>query len=149
MDLNEKIKFYRSKSGMTQRELAESSNISLRALAYYEKGLRRPPLESMIRISKALNVPLDEFLELPEILKLAKNDIDSKSKRTESTFKRRKEMEKGYIRELLRIYNAIYYENKYDLSIIKNDEIEEISNFLKSSLELKINEIKSRKENKT
>lgn len=145
MDLNEKIKFYRSKRGMTQKELAESSNISLRALAYYEKGLRRPPLESMIRISKALNIPLDEFLELPELLKLTRNDIDTKFRRTESTFKRRKAMEKNYIRELLRIYNHIYYENKYDLSIIKHDEIEEISNFLKSSLELKLNEIKSRK----
>jgi len=148
MDLNEKIKFYRSKSGMTQRELAESSNISLRALSYYEKGIRQPPLEVMIKISKALNIPIDEFLELPEMLRLAKKDADLKAWQVKSTFERRKEMEKDYIQELLRIYNHLYYENKYDLSIIKNDEIEEISNFLKSSLELKINEIKSRKEKK-
>lgn len=148
MDLNEKIKFYRSQNGMTQRELAELSDIALRSLSYYEKGLRKPSLEVMIKISKALNVPIDEFLDLPEMLKSAKSEATSKAKRAEAIFTRRKEMEKDIIRELIRLYNHIYYNDKYDLTIIKEDEIEEISNFLKSSLELKINEIKSRKESK-
>lgn len=51
-----KIKYYRIKSGMTQQELADKSKISVRALINYEKNLRTPPLEILLKISESLNI---------------------------------------------------------------------------------------------
>ncbi|WP_370835538.1 helix-turn-helix domain-containing protein [Clostridium tertium] len=61
MELNERIKYYRNRIPMTQRELADKASISLRALLNYEKGVRTPSLEVLIKISKALDVQVTDL----------------------------------------------------------------------------------------
>ena len=67
MKLNEKIKYYRKDLNLTQQELADLSGISLRALSNYEKGLREPSMEVLIRIAKALMIPVNNLK--PQITK--------------------------------------------------------------------------------
>lgn len=71
MNLNEKIKYYRNKLNLTQQELADSAGISLRALSNYERGSRVPSMEVLIKIAKALDVPVKEIqpklIKSPEI----------------------------------------------------------------------------------
>lgn len=60
-EIKDIIREYRKKNNMTQKELADRSNISLRALSNYENGSRIPPLEMLIKISNVLDIPLDEL----------------------------------------------------------------------------------------
>lgn len=61
MNLNERIKYYRKDLNLTQQELADLAGISLRALSNYEKGLREPSMEVIIRIAKALMIPVNKL----------------------------------------------------------------------------------------
>lgn len=66
-EIKDIIRKYRKDNNMTQKELADKSNISLRALSNYENGFRIPPLEMRIKISKILGIPLDEFYDYTDI----------------------------------------------------------------------------------
>lgn len=60
-DIGEKIKFYRKNLKFTQQELADLAGISLRALSNYEKGTRIPPLEILIKLTKALDINVQDL----------------------------------------------------------------------------------------
>lgn len=60
--IGEKIRTEREKRKMSQGTLAERLGISQQAVHAYEKGMRKPKLEKLIRISVALNVPVELFL---------------------------------------------------------------------------------------
>lgn len=56
MTLAEKIKLARTKSGMTQKEVASRMEISQQAYGQYESGKREPKPETIARIANALGV---------------------------------------------------------------------------------------------
>lgn len=56
--LGQKIREQRKIKGLTQKELAEKSNVSLSAIEKYEKGTRIPSLDVLVEIGKALDTPL-------------------------------------------------------------------------------------------
>ena len=57
-----RIKEYRTKSGLTIRELAEKSNISVGYISHLEKGTRvNPSTEVMEDIATALNKTIAEI----------------------------------------------------------------------------------------
>lgn len=60
--IGEKIRAERENRKMSQETLAKRLGISQQALHAYEKGMRKPKLEKLIRISAALNVPVERFL---------------------------------------------------------------------------------------
>ncbi len=57
------IKELRKEKNMTQQQLAEKSNISLRQLVRIEKGQCFPNLETKILIYKALGVSQNDIIE--------------------------------------------------------------------------------------
>lgn len=61
--LSQNIVKYRNKKGITQRQLAKKSNISIIALNKYENGMVIPNLEATIKIADALNVSIDELTD--------------------------------------------------------------------------------------
>lgn len=76
MNIGEKIRAYRQQKKLTQAQLAKLSNISRIALGNYERGERTPTIDIFIRISKALNVSLDELLGIQQNEKeILKNDL--------------------------------------------------------------------------
>jgi transcriptional regulator with XRE-family HTH domain len=60
----------RKAKGFTQQDLASSIGVSQRMLAYYEKHAKRPPLEKLEAIMKALSVPIDELLGVTPVKKM-------------------------------------------------------------------------------
>lgn len=61
--LSNNLRHYRNCKNMSQQDLANQLYIARQTYNHYEKGKRMPPLETLIRISELLEVPIDELLE--------------------------------------------------------------------------------------
>ncbi|MDR0936530.1 MAG: helix-turn-helix transcriptional regulator [Oscillospiraceae bacterium] len=53
---------FRTKKGVTQEVLSGLSNIGRTHLSAIERGERKPTLETLYRISYALNIPMSEIV---------------------------------------------------------------------------------------
>ena len=53
----------RRKKGLTQKELAEKSEVSKRTITYYERETLNPSLRSLKKLAAALEVPVEKFLD--------------------------------------------------------------------------------------
>lgn len=62
LTLGDKIKYAREKSQLKPQELAGKINISQPYMSQIENNSRKPGRETLIRISKVLNFPLDFFM---------------------------------------------------------------------------------------
>ena len=54
-EIGEKIKFYRSQKKMTQKELADKIGASYQQISQYERGQRKPKIETLRKIADALD----------------------------------------------------------------------------------------------
>jgi len=61
MSIAELIKAARKAAGLTQKELGERMGVSDASIAQYESGQRNPKIDTIVRISEALNVPIDQL----------------------------------------------------------------------------------------
>lgn len=59
MTLGEKIQTYRKNKGFTQRELAEKCHLATGTIQQYELGKRKPKIEQIQNIAKALDIPVE------------------------------------------------------------------------------------------
>ena len=66
MTIGEKIKDARKKAGLTQEQLAEKLEVSQVMVAQYENNVRNPKLETLKKISNALEVDLFDIIVLEE-----------------------------------------------------------------------------------
>lgn len=64
MPLGEKIKFYRDKKGLTQEELGKEIGVKGATITRYEKNDRQPKLEQIAKIAKALDVSLEDLVDV-------------------------------------------------------------------------------------
>ncbi len=62
MSLGEKIKFLRTKEGITQEAMAERLNVSRSAIAKWEAGNGTPEISNLKMISQMFAISLDELL---------------------------------------------------------------------------------------
>lgn len=62
MTTGERIQEARKKAKLSQKELGERLGVSASMIGQYENNLRNPKLETMFKISTALNVPFDSLL---------------------------------------------------------------------------------------
>lgn len=53
----------REKRGLSKYALAERSGISQQAIGYMERGLKRPSLETVLRVADALEVDLADVIK--------------------------------------------------------------------------------------
>jgi len=60
------IKKLRLEKGYSIYKLSDKSGVSQQGIAYYEKLERRPTLECLARIAKALDLSLSELIEKAE-----------------------------------------------------------------------------------
>ena len=79
-----RLKMFRKAKGLTQAALAEMIDVSPVNYAKYECGARTPSLPTLVRLSLALEVPLDCLL-YKERDKMHLNDEQFKHLRTLST----------------------------------------------------------------
>lgn len=64
MHIAEVLKAARKESGLTQEKLAEMLGVERSSVAKYESGAATPTLVSLPNICKALNVSIDELLNI-------------------------------------------------------------------------------------
>lgn len=69
MNIGEKIKFFRNEKGMTQVDLANKSGIQVRTIQRYESGNSRAKYNVLNQIANALNIPVQCFSSVDELLK--------------------------------------------------------------------------------
>lgn len=88
-DLSYNIRSLRKKSKLTQKELADKSNISFRTIQNYENGLTPPSPHIIEKIAIALNIPIetlishykfDNNVSAAQILEKVTQDKEYKSK---------------------------------------------------------------------
>ncbi len=59
---NKNLKYYRLKKNMSRKELASLVNVSPMAISYYENGERKPSMDIIKSLAKALEVRVTDFL---------------------------------------------------------------------------------------
>ncbi len=62
----ERLKLARNKQGFTQQYMADNLNFALRTYQTYEGGTREPSINTLIKLSKLLNVSTDYLLGLTD-----------------------------------------------------------------------------------
>lgn len=70
MAINDRIKFYRKKSNLTQSQLAELIGVSPQAISKWETGIGYPDLSMVVPLAIALRVSTDELLEYKDGINL-------------------------------------------------------------------------------
>ena len=63
MEIGKYIAIKRNELGLTQRELAERSEISVSALARIEFNRTKPSLKTLLKLEKALNLEFGTLLD--------------------------------------------------------------------------------------
>lgn len=63
MDLGEQLKYQRNLSKKSQQELADYLCISRQAISRWENNLSVPDLNTLIKICKLYDIPLDAFTD--------------------------------------------------------------------------------------
>ncbi|AKQ07449.1 transcriptional regulator [Bacillus phage Pavlov] len=54
---------FRDKAGLSQTELADKLGVDKATINRYEKGTRQPSVEMLYKISKVLNVSIDNLIK--------------------------------------------------------------------------------------
>jgi XRE family transcriptional regulator of biofilm formation len=75
MDYGKGIRIARAIAGIRQKQLAKLSGLDASHISLIEKGKRRPSLETLEKLSNALNVPQDLLL----LLAAGPNDLKSRT----------------------------------------------------------------------
>ena len=66
-NIGNKIRYYRKVKKLTQDKLAELSGLSIRYIGYIERGEKRPSIDALVSITKALNVRLKNLFDFEEV----------------------------------------------------------------------------------
>lgn len=73
--MTRKLKAWRQAKGLSQSQLAEKTGINLRTIQHYEQGSKNfdhARIDTIMRACIALDCRLDDILENPEYIELAK-----------------------------------------------------------------------------
>lgn len=73
--LGEKLKSYREKNKMTQKEIAEILEVEPGTISKYELGMIEPNIESIKKLAETFNVTIDELLKDEEKFDITKINI--------------------------------------------------------------------------
>lgn len=128
MEFGSKIKFFRENLGLTQKQLADMIGVTAVTITRYEQNKREPDINTLLKISTALNVSLLDIIQ--------EKDTDS----TSDLEKYNKLIEATSIYEALEILFCENFYLKQRLSLVTSSEKEKedtletmasyISNFL-------------------
>ncbi|MBR5309698.1 MAG: helix-turn-helix transcriptional regulator [Oscillospiraceae bacterium] len=61
--IGDNIKKVRTKSGMTQEELAEKINVTRQAISNWENGKTEPDIETLTKIAQIFDISIDELVD--------------------------------------------------------------------------------------
>ena len=67
MTFSQRLLFLRQESGMTQQQVADASQTTLRQYQRFEKGEQKPGFDNLIRLADCFQVSLDYLVGRSEI----------------------------------------------------------------------------------
>jgi len=76
-EIGMRIRKYREKSGLSQKELAEKINVSNSRISNWEQGINRPDADILADLCRALNVSPSELLDV----RLAPEDLNEQERK--------------------------------------------------------------------
>ncbi len=76
-EIGMRIRKYREKSGLSQKELAELINVSNSRISNWEQGINRPDADILADLCRALNVSPSELLDV----RLAPEDLNEQERK--------------------------------------------------------------------
>lgn len=121
--LKERIKEQRKLAGLTQRQLAEKTGISLSAIEKYERGKLNPSYRNIQLIAGALNIDTCDLMPEPTL-----DELDVK----ESLFERFIDIHgQGFMynkapKEIQEQFRKMFEQSLYIDSLVENKEVENI-----------------------
>lgn len=119
MNIGDTIKKIRIEKKLKQSELAEKAKISRVAIGNYERGDRQPNIETLNKISEALDITIDDLIKDTDIINLSKSHRDLKEMYSE--FLANDSSFNGILTVLeSNGYEILQNMKNYDVSIIKN-----------------------------
>lgn len=68
MTVAEKIRFFRQEKGLQQKQLAELSGVQVKTIQRYEHGTYEPTQKTLKKIADAINIPIQCFLDIHELI---------------------------------------------------------------------------------
>ena len=77
MLLNQRLKHFRTTSGLTQQQVADVLGLDRSTYAYYESGKTTPDIKSVNKLLKIFNISYYELMEEPDPTTVNVNDSDS------------------------------------------------------------------------
>lgn len=78
-EVGNRIKHYREKIGMSQKDFAEKIGVSTNRASNWERGINRPDVDYLVKICEVLGITADELLEIDikeKTLKLAGEELE-------------------------------------------------------------------------
>lgn len=81
-ELGQRIRFYRKKMKLSQEQFAEMCDLHPTYIGQIERGEKNATIESIYKISSALNVSLEDLFNNIEVLAASDNDSLSKINRS-------------------------------------------------------------------
>ena len=75
MSIGNKIKEYREKNNMTQKEIAEILGVEPGTISKYESGMIEPNIESLKRLADTFNITVDELIKDEEKFDVTKVNV--------------------------------------------------------------------------
>lgn len=77
MLLNQRLKHFRTSSGLTQQQVADVLGLDRSTYAYYESGKTTPDIKSVNKLLKIFNISYYELMDEPDPTQLAVSDPDA------------------------------------------------------------------------
>lgn len=95
MEFSERLKTLRKEAGLTQVDVAEKLGISQPAYASWERGIKKPTQQNLVKIAKLFNVSIDTLvsnnktddIDLSEVELLFRTTSDGMSNEEKKVFK--------------------------------------------------------------
>ncbi len=129
------IKKYRQEKGLTQKQLGELCGMSESTIRKYELELLNPKLETLQKISNALDVNINELLDYQEFLNngdwLGFAELEKISVKQEEE-KYNKELNKRGIQQIYDLLTDLYSDGKYRFNL---NDIDGLNVFLNINLD--------------
>lgn len=66
LPIGERIMIVRKRRKLSKKELAEMLGVSVVTISNYESGKTKPPVQKLMKISMALDVPIDDLIGLSD-----------------------------------------------------------------------------------
>lgn len=139
MDFSDNLRKYRTLKGLSQKSLAKLIGVSQTAVYSWEKGKMIPKIEQLLNLSHALEIPLNDLVDLTDlhnqnrkledIVKNTKDDqerSDAMNEHLNNTLLSKK-LENEDMEYIARIYGSLNSDGKEIIkgvceSVIKNED---------------------------